>query len=157
MTPTSLPDKSPLSPQGQKLLLAAINVIYDEQSVQMLQQALQNTKTTEAITPQVALAAVTILHKMQDQISQLPEEEVWGKGGIVHLMLDSLFEVAKVLGYKAPLTELKKAYEMVDDMLEQQNGQPEQPEEQEPGQDMQPQQGMPQGNMMQQAAMMGGQ
>lgn len=150
-------NKNLLSPEGQKLFFVILNIVYDEKSVEMLQQALQNTKTTEAITPQVALAAATVLHKMQDRLDQLPEEEVWGKGGIVHLCLDAIFEVAKVLGYKAPISELKKAYEIVDDILEQQKGQPEQPEGQEPGQEMQPQQPAPQGNMMQQAAMMGGQ
>jgi hypothetical protein len=163
-------DKSPLSPEGQKLSLAIANTVYDEQSIEMIKQALQNTKSPDAIVPQVALAATTILHKAQDKLDQLPEEEVWGKGGIVHLCLDSIFEVAKVLGYKAPVTELKRAYEMTEQMLEQQKGgDQEGPQEdaQEPNEmqqaAMQQQGGMPQEaaqpqgapNMMQQAAMGG--
>jgi hypothetical protein len=161
-------DKSPLSPDGQKLSLAIANTVYDEQSIEMIKQALQNTKSKDAIVPQVALAATTILHKTQDKLDQLPEEEVWGKGGIVHLCLDSIFEVAKVLGYKAPVSELKRAYEMTEQMLEQQKGEQEGPQEdmQEPNEMQQaamqqqggmPQDAQPQGapNMMQQAAMGG--
>ncbi len=160
MTPTTQQaPKSPLSPEGQKLAFTVANIVYDDQGIQMIQQALQNTKSKDAVVPQVALAAATILHKMQDQLDQLPEEEVWGKMGVVHLCLGAIFEVAKHLGYFVPESGLKQAYEIVDDILEQQKGQPEQPEGQEPGQEMQPEQpqAAPQGApMMQQAAMMGG-
>lgn len=149
------------------MAFAIANIVYDEQGVQMIQQALQNTKSDEAVIPQVALAATTILHKLQDKLDQMPEEEVWGKMGIVHLCLGSIFEVAKHLGYNVPASGLKQAYEMVEHMLEQQKGgDQEGPQEdmQEPGEeqgDMQQAQmqgaPQPQGapSMMQQAAMGG--
>lgn len=145
--------KSPLTPEGQKLAFAIANIVYDEQGVQMIQQALQNTKSDEAVIPQVALAATTILHKLQDKLDQMPEEEVWGKMGIVHLCLGSIFEVAKHLGYNVPASGLKQAYEMVEHMLEQQKGgdqEGQQEDMQEPGEE---QNGMQQAAMQQQGGM----
>lgn len=101
------------------------NIVYDKQSIEMLKQALANTKSERAITPTVAMATTSILHQTDAQLQQLPEEEVWGKGGVVHLALDSVFEVAKDLGYKAPRSELKQAYEMVDQMMNEQREGPE--------------------------------
>jgi hypothetical protein len=150
MTPTNQPVN------WQKLQLAAANIIYDDQGVQQIQQAFQNTKSKDAYVPQVALAVVTLMHQMQQHIDELPEEAVWGKNGLVHSMIGMVSEVAWHLGYQVPKDKLKDIYEMVDQMYEQQRGTPnvDEPDEAPDTDDTQPK--APQGNMMQQAAMMGG-
>jgi hypothetical protein len=118
MTSSSAPQKSsPLSPEGKQVVLAAMNIAYDPQGVEMIRTALENTKNEQAIAPTVAMLASTLLHKMGGKIANLPEEEMWAKNGVVHAILDSIFEVAKVLGYKAPISDLKVAYEIVEEQI----------------------------------------
>lgn len=118
MTSSSAPQKSsPLSPAGKQVVLTAMNIAYDPQGVEMIRSALENTKDAQAITPTVAMLTTTLLHKMGDKVAGLPEEEMWGKNGVVHSILDSVFEVSKVLGYKAPRSDLKLAYEIVEDQM----------------------------------------
>ncbi len=150
MTSSSAPQKtsSPLSPQGKQIVLTAMNIAYDPQGVEMIRTALENTKNEQAITPTVAMLTTTILHKMGDKVASLPEEEMWGKNGVVHSVLDSIFEIAKVLGYKAPRSDLQLAYEIVEDQMgaqAQSSGAP--PEQADPMmQEVSPMQGaMPQG------------
>lgn len=120
MTPTIQPDdnvSSPLGDVGSELLAAAQNVVYDQQGVGMIRQALENTKRPEAIAPTVAMVAITLLSQMGPKLNELGDEEMWGKHGVVHVVLDSIFEVAKELGYKAPLSDLRQAYEIVEEQL----------------------------------------
>lgn len=133
-----------LSPDARKLVAVACNIIYDDKGTQMIQQALQNTKSKDAIPAAVATAASTILFRMKPKLDALPPKEVWGKMGVVHLVLDAIFEVAKELGYKAPLSALEPAYKAVEQSLEQQA--PAQPQQQ-------PQQAPPQGGSPMQGAM----
>jgi hypothetical protein len=113
-----------LEDTGKQIVFAAMNVVYDQQGVQMIEQALQNTKSTQAIAPTVAMLAVALLHKMGEKAEELSDKEMWGKNGVVHVILDSIFEVAKVLGYKAPLSDLKVAYQIVEEQIakEEQQG-----------------------------------
>ena len=113
MTQTSPQGKPALSQSGAKLVFAAMNIIYSKEGVGMFKQALENTRSKEAIPATVAMFITTLLHKMSNQIDALPEKEVWGKTGVVHSILNSAFEVAMGLGYKAPLSALEPAYKMV--------------------------------------------
>jgi hypothetical protein len=119
MTSSSAPQSksSLLSPQGKQVVLTAMNIAYDPQGVEMIRTALENTKNEQAIAPTVAMLATTLFHKMGEKVASLPEEEMWGKNGVVHSTLDSIFEIAKVLGYKAPRSDLRVAYEIVEDQM----------------------------------------
>jgi hypothetical protein len=123
MTSSSAPQSkssTKLSDAARQLTLTAANIVYDPQGVEMIRTALENTKNAQAIAPTVAMLATTLLHKMGGKVSELPEEELWGKMGVVHSILGTIFEVASVLGYPAPESDLKVAYEIVDDQMEAQ-------------------------------------
>jgi len=140
-------DKKPnkaLSPEARKAVAVASAIVYGDQGVEMLQQQLANTKSPDAIPAAVSTAASTILFRMKPKLDALPDSEVWGEMGVVHLVLDAVFEVAKELGYKAPLSALRPAYEAVEQALEQQapNGAP--PQNGAPMQGAPPQQAPPQ-------------
>lgn len=104
---------NPLSPAARKLVLIAMNVVYAKQGTDMFKQALQNTKSAAAIPQSVAMFALPILQHMSKQIDALPTKQAWGKGGVVHAILDSVFEVAKGLGYPSPPSSLEVAYKQV--------------------------------------------
>jgi len=135
-----------LSPEARKAVAVASGIVYGDQGVEMLQQQLANTKSPDAIPAAVSTAASTILFRMKPKLDALPQKEVWGEMGVVHLVLDAVFEVAKELGYKAPLSALRPAYEAVEQALEQQapNGAPPQDGAPSPMQGAPPQQA-PQG------------
>lgn len=105
-------------------IVAAMHMIYDEKFVQMMEQMLQQTKggkdTEDGITHAVAAVAGQILQPLLQKV-QLSEEDTYGKEGLVHVVIDSLFEVAKHLGYKTRQSEaiLKEAYQLVEQMLEE--------------------------------------
>lgn len=107
-----------LSPEARKMVLTAANIVYADEGVQQIETALKNTKSKEGVVPTAAMFATTILHKMGKSIDAIPEEEMWGKMGVVHSILGIIFEVCKNLGYMVPESDLKKAYEMVEDQLE---------------------------------------
>lgn len=122
MTPTTQPaaeERTPLTDNGHELVAAAQSIVYDPKGVEMIQQALENTRRSEAIAPTVGMIAVTLLSQMGPKLNDLDEEEMWGKNGVVHVVLDSIFEVAKQLGFKAPLSDLKQAYQLVEEQLGQ--------------------------------------
>lgn len=122
MTPTTQPaaeEQTPLTDNGHELVAAAQNIVYDPKGVKMIQQALENTRRSEAIAPTVGMIAVTLLSQMGPKLNDLDEEEMWGRNGVVHVVLDSIFEVAKQLGFKAPLSDLKQAYQLVEEQLGQ--------------------------------------
>lgn len=62
MTPTTQQAKS--LTDGRELTLAAANIVYDPKGIEMIKMALDNTKNKEAVVGAVAMAAATILHKM---------------------------------------------------------------------------------------------
>lgn len=101
----------------------------------MLKNYLDQAKNEEAVVAAGAMGASVILHQMQNEIGQLPEEEVWGKHGLVHNVLNIIFDIFNNLGRPVPHSNLKKAYEMVDTMMQQNNSdeQVEQPQMQQPG------------------------
>ena len=107
-----------LSDAAREIVLTAANIIYDPKGVEQLQTALANTKSKEGVVPTAAMFATTILHKMGDKLSGISEEEMWGKMGVVHSILGTLFEVFKNLGHNVPESDLKKAYEIVEDQME---------------------------------------
>lgn len=115
---TQTPTTSVLGDQSRQVAIAAMRAVYDPQAVDMLQKQLQNTKSKKAIAPTVALAAISILQQLGPKGQQVPEAEMWGKGGVVQGVLGSLFEVSKELGYSAPHSDLKQAYEIVDHEIE---------------------------------------
>jgi hypothetical protein len=148
-----------MSPDGRQLVLAALSAIYDKQALGMLQQQLQNTKHEKAIAPTVAMAAVSIIQHLGPKGSALPEKEMWGKGGVVQAIIGALFELAKEMGYSAPHSEFKPAYQIVEEQIDKSgfgngpNDEQGEPDEQGQPQGGPPQQGQP--NMMAQAAMGG--
>lgn len=115
---TQTPTTSALSDQSRQVAMAAMQAVYDPQAVDMLKTQLENTKSKKAIAPTVALAAISVLQQLGPKGQQVPEEEMWGKGGVVQGVLGSLFEVSKELGYSAPHSDLKQAYEIVDHEIE---------------------------------------
>jgi len=126
----------------QNVVAKVGNIIYDEKGIDMIKQLLSQTKggqdTEDGIAHAVATVALTILGKMQKDLSQLSEEEIFGNHGVVHATLDGIFEVAKTLGFKTKKADLKTAYEVVDQALQEGAGQEQQ------GAPVPPQQGMPQ-------------
>lgn len=128
-----------MTPAAKKVTLAAANLVYDQKGIDMLHQMLQQTKGAHAITPSVVLACVTLLSQMKQQLQGLSENDMWSKHGVVHATLDALYEVAKHLGYKAPRSDLEKAYKMVFTKLHQVMNAPQQP--QGPPQQASPMQG----------------
>lgn len=153
-----MPNAQPkMSPQGRELVLAALSAIYDKQALGMLQQQLQNTKHEKAIAPTVAMAAVSIIQHLGPKASALPEKEMWGKGGVVQAIIGALFELAKEMGYNAPHSEFKPAYQIVEEQINK-SGFGDGPQQQQQGQPQGgPPQGPPQqgGNMMAMAAQQG--
>lgn len=99
--------------------MAAMNIVYDREGIKMIQQALQNVRKAEAIAPTVGMVATTLLGQMGPKLDQLGEEEMWGKHGVVHTVLTYIFEIAKQLGYNAPASDLKTAYQIVEEQLGQ--------------------------------------
>lgn len=130
-----------LSPEARQLIAVVMNIVYDQKGVQMLQQLLQSTKNPKAIPAAVSTAASTILFKLKPKLDALPPKEVWGKMGVIHLVLDAIFEVAKELGYKAPLSALEPAYKAVEQALQANPNSAQNV----PGQQGPPQGGPPQG------------
>lgn len=118
-TQSGAEERMPLTDNGHELVAAAQNIVYDPEGVKMIQDALGNTRNSQAIAPMVGMVAVTLLSQMGPKLNDLDEEEMWGKNGVVHVVLDSIFEVAKQLGYKAPLSDLKTAYQIVEEQLGQ--------------------------------------
>ncbi len=106
-----------LSPAARQLTLAAANIVYDEKGVEQIKSALENTKDARAIAPTVAMLGTTILNRMGEKAQAVPEEEMWGPMGVVHSILGTLFEVASVLGYAAPESELEVAMDIVADQM----------------------------------------
>lgn len=143
-----------MSPEAREVALAAMGAVYDKQAIDMLKQGLENTKSKEAIAPTVAMAATSIIQHLGPKAAALPEKDVWGKGGVVQAILGSVFEVAKELGYDAPHSQLKTAYEIVDEQISK-TGFGDGPQQQQPQQDP-AQQGAPQQGPPQQPNMMGG-
>lgn len=147
-----------LSDAAREVTLAAMSAIYQPDAVKMFQDQLAQGKGEKAIAPSVALAAISILQQLGPKGASLSEDEMWGKHGVVHSLLDALFELAKELGYKAPASQLQTAYEIVDHEIEK-SGFGDGPQAAQGQQDpQQSQQGAPQpqgGDMMAQAAMGG--
>lgn len=144
-----------MSPDGRQLVLAALNAIYNKQAIGMLQQQLQNTKHDKAIAPTVAMAAISIIQHLGPKATALPEKEMWGKDGVVQAIIGAIFELAKEMGYNAPHSQFKPAYQIVEEQIDKSGfgqGPQGQAEQNEPMQD-QAQDAAP--NMMAQAAMGG--
>lgn len=118
-----------LSDPAKQVVLTASNIVYDPKGVEMIKQALGNIKdkNEKAIPATVAMVATTLLHKMGDKVDSIPDEEMWGKMGVVHTVLGSIFEIAKHLGYNAPHSALEPAYKIVEDQMNQ----PQQPDQQQ--------------------------
>jgi hypothetical protein len=165
-------NKKMISDPAREVALAAMSAVYDKQGIDMLKQGLENTKSEKAIAPVVGMAATSIMQHLGPKAAQLPEEDMWGKDGVVQSILGSLFEVAKELGYNAPHSQLKTAYEFVDEQIGK-SGFGDGPQAQQGGPQGQPnpaamggapQQGMapqgqpgaPTGNLMAQGAMANG-
>lgn len=117
MTSTTQTQPTALSDAGRQLSLAAMSAIYDKQAIDMFHQQLQQGKSKKAIPMTVALAATSILQHLGPKGTQLPEKEMWGKGGVVQSILGALFELAKELGYNAPHSDLKPAYQIVEEQI----------------------------------------
>lgn len=106
-------------------LSVVMNIVYDKQGVQMLDQLLSQTKggrdTEHGVIQAVAMVASQILKKVQAKIQGLSEEQMYGDHGLVHGTLSSLFEIAQGLGYKVVQSQdtLKEAYQLVEQALEE--------------------------------------
>lgn len=111
------PVKTPLTQKGHELVLMAANIVYDPKGIAMIHKALQSAKGKQGICAAVAMAATTILHSLGDKFKSIPENEAWGKGGVVHCMLDAIMEVSHRLGFKLSEVDLKPIYQMVEKQL----------------------------------------
>ena len=102
-----------------------MKMVYDDKFVQMLDQMLSQTKggkgTENGIAHAVGVVATQIVQPLLQKMPNLPEEDVFGKNGVIHVALDSIFEVAKKLGYKFQETAatMKQAYDLVEEALEE--------------------------------------
>lgn len=108
-----------LSPEARQLTLAAANIVYDPKGVEQIKVALENTKDARAIAPTVAMLGATILNRMGEKAQAVSEEELWGPMGVVHSILGTIFEVASVLGYAAPESDLEIAMDIIRDQMGQ--------------------------------------
>ena len=102
-----------------------MKMVYDDKFVQMLDQMLSQTKggkgTENGIAHAVGVVATQIVQPLLQKMPTLPEEDVFGKNGVIHVALDPIFEVAKKLGYKFQETAatMKQAYDLVEEALEE--------------------------------------
>lgn len=108
-----------LSPAARQLTLTAANIVYDQKGVEQIKSALENTKDERAIAPTVAMLGATILNRMGEKAQAVSEEELWGPMGVVHSILGTIFEVASVLGYAAPESDLEVAMGIIQDQMGQ--------------------------------------
>lgn len=103
---------------------AVMNLVYDKQGVQMLEQLLNQTKggkdTADGIVQAVAMVASQILSHLTQKVQGLSEEQTYGEHGLVHATLAALFEVASTLGFSVPQSQevMKEAYQIVEQALE---------------------------------------